>query len=992
MRSPQSEYHWSGGFFWNPRFQAQQNATAAPINASTTGTPSYPSSFGNVKTPKPAGKAVLAIVAIVIILAVVYLAYTHLGIKKVTQPPINTTKNTTKATNTTSYEISSCTTISSPGTYSLSGDIQTTNTKGPCIDVKSNNVAIKGNNKYIQGSGPYIQLPPYSYGIELSGVSNVSIYNLSFARFSYDIYLNRSSDALLSGVAVANATISGIYLNNTTNSSVRSSKSEGSSSQPGGVVISGGGGNKVVNSLITQNSYYGIGLNSRNNSFVNDTVELNNVDLSCSTLANFSDSNLFSGSRCYTSQYCNFAYCSTSNKPSSLSSVILPSKVSTCGVIRSPGTYQLENNLNINSYINTSNPLSSESPCIAINSPNVKLECNNNQISNAWYGVLAQNTYNITVSGCKLYNTTYGIYLSGIFSGNVTGTTATKSTYGIYLANDTSTTVSNSTYSHDTYGVYTNELATALFNGVNSNNNTYGIYLNTGSQNTFLNNKLFSNTKGDFYCSALEYNSSGNSFQGNQCGVTDCNWASCNQRVLPPITSYAISNCGTISVQGNYSMPSAILSAQLNCITIKASNVAFNCRGNILNGPGSGSGFLIENASNVTVKNCRVQRYTDGVAASGTKYLTLSNMSIQNVSTGISLANSNFSQIFGVKVALFSKYGFNSTNLDNGVLKNDTASSGIVSATGFALLGSDRNLLTQDTASSNPDYGFQFNNSIQNAVYNNTALSNGNTDYSCSGSSTGIYAETGLTNTGITKSGCIWLVETDPQITQQCSAISSSATVTLTEDMLYTVGESCYNIYDSSFSKANNTVINCNHHTVLATNGGIFADVKNATGVTIENCYLRGFTTAIESTAPGTTLLNDTIFNSTYAASFSNTTYPSVTNVFVTNSSYGIYSQNTKYGTIQNNRFTNVNASIEISGGMDFKIFNNTASRSSLGLYLINTQDNLLQNNHLTGSLYGIDCAQYSTNQSSNIDQGGNVCSSNNKCAWMTSSIACAPS
>ena len=60
----------------------------------------------------------------------------------------------------------------------------------------------------------------------------------------------------------------------------------------------------------------------------------------------------------------------------------------------------------------------------------------------------------------------------------------------------------------------------------------------------------------------------------------------------------------------------------------------------------------------------------------------------------------------------------------------------------------------------------------------------------------------------------------------------------------------------------NGTIINCNGHTVYASHGGTFASVINASGVTVENCYLSNFTTAIYSSAPYATVINDTVLNS----------------------------------------------------------------------------------------------------------------------------------
>ena len=68
----------------------------------------------------------------------------------------------------------------------------------------------------------------------------------------------------------------------------------------------------------------------------------------------------------------------------------------------------------------------------------------------------------------------------------------------------------------------------------------------------------------------------------------------------------------------------------------------------------------------------------------------------------------------------------------------------------------------------------------------------------------------------------------------------------------------------ASRSYNNATTINCNGHTIIATNGGIFALLAKGTqGSVIENCYLKGFTTAIEATGGSGRIYNNTILQTT---------------------------------------------------------------------------------------------------------------------------------
>ncbi|MDE1865005.1 MAG: hypothetical protein KGH77_06305, partial [Candidatus Micrarchaeota archaeon] len=97
---------------------------------------------------------------------------------------------------------------------------------------------------------------------------------------------------------------------------------------------------------------------------------------------------------------------------------------------------------------------------------------------------------------------------------------------------------------------------------------------------------------------------------------------------------------------------------------------------------------------------------------------------------------------------------------------------------------------------------------------------------------------------------------------------------------------------------------------------------------------------------------------------------------------------------IYNNTIINAMNAISVSGGTGFTFTNNTANIGSLGLQLYNTTIDTLQNNRLLNmSNFGIVCGMNSQGQSTSLnrDLGGNVCSSNGACNWMTSSSYCAP-
>ena len=144
-------------------------------------------------------------------------------------------------------------------------------------------------------------------------------------------------------------------------------------------------------------------------------------------------------------------------------------------------------------------------------------------------------------------------------------------------------------------------------------------------------------------------------------------------------------------------------------------------------------------------------------------------------------------------------------------------------------------------------------NSLNNTIFNNTMQLSTGVDYMCNGNS-GIGDENGGINYGTTKSRCRWLAAiTVTSPSPHCGVALQSSLFNLYSDAQYTAGSTCFSAY------SNITTINCNGHTVIATNGGTFALFRNAQKSTMENCFLKGFKTAISSQNSTMTVINNTI-------------------------------------------------------------------------------------------------------------------------------------
>jgi len=938
------------------------------------------------------GSMLTIIIVLVIIAAVAGGSYVILTQKHVATTVTTTVSTTVPKVNMTI--INGCAQIKSPGKYYFNHNIKVNMSSGACLNVTSSNVEIIGNGNSLEGSGPYSGLPPFTYGIKIGSVSNVTVYDLAVSDFSYGVLLKGTSNSRLALDNFSKDTMSGVLIENASYNVIENSTMFGMASKEGAIYIASGHGNIVKNTTINNNAYYGISVNSTGNSFIGDNLYDNPVDFICYSGGALRNENSFSNVKCATNYYCNFAQCSTTNLPFNISSIVLSSNVAGCGGIYSPGTYTLSKDISAGSFMNTSNPLSAHAACITVLSPAVVLNCNGHTISSGNYGVSIGNIYNVTLENCNIENNSYGIYLSGTLYSKIYNTTLKNNDYGIFINGVSTMGAVNINGTNNTYGAYVSSSTGVLFNRFKFIGNSYGVYMDSGSGNSFNGGTLMNNKNGDLYCTASTYNSTYNLLENTACGLTDCSWgASCLQHEPPPISIYPITGCKTITYPGSYSINNNIVGGN-RCINIQTSNVNINCNGHIITGGMQGSAFYINSQQNVSLTNCNIDKFASAINVSNSSFISLQDINISSVSNGVTIANSIYSKIINVNTTSFSGgSAFFISGVNKSVISSDIAADGTGASRGFVFVNSSNNIISYNNATGNSGYGFAFYGANGNNVFNNTAYQNSN-DYYCNASSSGIYAELNGVNFGHTKQGCTWLVELTPlTISPSCYAISSASQVTLTNDMLYPYGATCFNIYNTPSSSGNNTVINCNGHTVLATHGGTFVNVANATNVKIENCYIKNFTDAVTDSASYVNVLNNTIATANFSITVGNSRYPYIYNNKIFNASYGIMIESSLYGKIIKNNITSTNIPIQISGGGVFTITNNKASAGSIGLYLINSTLNTLQGNAFTNmSRYGIFCTKSIENSSSlNKDFGGNICSSNHDCYWMTTSSSCAP-
>lgn len=934
----------------------------------------------NWKPKKHYGKYIGAVVILAVVAVLAFYVFTQFNPKP--PPVINTT-------NTSSFngEILGCETIKVPGSYYIGQSFSTHISSGSCIQVESSNVRITGNSDNITGNGPYSTTVPPTFGININHVSNVSIDALSVSRFSYGIFVNGSTDVTITNSTLKTSTIAGVESYYSQGTTLYHDNVTEATSNSGALVLQGGGNTLVQDTLIQNNAYFGAYVNSSSNKFLNDRFLNNPVDLFCNSTNGFRSYNKFINTSCNFNTGCNFASCSQTNVPFNTSQSLLYNNVNGCGIINYSGIYTLQRSLSTPDYVNTSAVNSRYDACIYVNDvPNVEINCNGQSISSGYYGIYVQGgpvgIFNISLENCRFSNDTYGAYIYHVFNQNVTNTRISNSTYGIYLDNVTEGAIKNLTGTGGTYGVYVNQVTGVSYTGISLSRNVYGIYVENSGGNIYENDKINSSNS-DFYCSRTTYNQTSNVYHNVSCSVTDCSWAtSCAVHRLPPVGTYYISACQTITVPGNFALSGSVLGSN-NCFRIESNNVSFSCDGHTVeSNSGLGTAFSISGATNVSINNCNIQDYAAGISAFNSNQVEIGQIKLNNTAAILSFQNVNGSTVFNVSGSGFRNYGFVFNQITYSTITNDVANGGVAGASGFSFAKASNDNIAFDTAQGNQGYGFSFITAKNNNIYNNTAGSNLDGDYFCAPDSSGIYADNGI-NIGLSKTGCTWMAvqSSDELLRPTCQAIDIPGTTVLSADMVYTYGSTCFSAYNLRNATANGDVFNCNGHTVIATHGGTFFDALNATGVMLENCYLEGFGTAVLSTANSFKLYNDTIASSNVSVMLTNVHGIYNTNVSYdtfTNDSFGVFGSKLHgsfifgTGVIQHNLFENANVAVQLNQSTYLNVSFNSGNARNVGIQLISSNEISMDNNHINAPiplLNGTESSQ-TLSSGSNSQQG----------------------
>lgn len=930
------------------------------------------------------------IIVIVVIASAAYLTTMHHA-ATTTIPATTTVQSISQST------ISSCRSIGSPGNYTFSGGISTSMTSGACINVSASDVNINCMGYHLEGNGPYSGIGPFSYGILVSG-NNTRLEGCLVSNFSYGIYAKPSSGLVLQDDNASYNYMSDVFLDNVKNGSIHNNTMLFSTSDQGSLSIANGSSNnRVYNNTINNEYNNGIVVNSTGNTFFSNYVSGSPSGFYCSAYGGLPKSNNAYGNRCFNNTGCGFAQCSGFNTPPDLSQIALSGNVNSCGSIGSPGAYTLQGSINMARYLNISNPASSAfgTSCIYVRTSRVSLNCAGHGILNATTAIFASGVSNVSISNCTVNTNAYGIIFENVNNSKIYNISVNGGITGVQLSNSSVDFLTNVSARNANYGIYMQDASADTLGRFAFNNDTYGIYVAHSAGNIFNSGTALGNSNIDVYATPDSASSSYNFMAATTCGVTNADWATCKTHVSTNLEFTPIDSCGSISKSGNYLLTAPLLTTSQRCISINADNVKLNCQGyHIGSSLATSLGYAISvnGSRNVSIANCDLANFAYGIRADNSTKLNISNTYDQKSGYGISLMDVNYSTILNNTLYNTTYYGISLARSYNNTVQSNNVSYDYGPGAALRLSNSTHNIIKDNTGYSSY-YGMSLEGTSQNnTVAQNNMYGSDYYDYICSIENNPVNAEHGGINTGASKLGCKWLAAIPNGYTGlNCVASFSSNYFSFSTDQYYTAASTCFTVY------GNSTTLDCNGHTVIATNGGTLMalSTNRSKGISvIQNCVLRGFTKILSAYKTQISLVNDTIYSNRTSAqpgipmvNISAGTNIDIADNNISTPYYAIYVKNTSIGSVSNNRVTGGVAAFEFYNVSGVKVnYDNAGPASGIGFIMNNSVDESFQGNNFTGIAVGLQCTGRSTPASASTDLGGNSCSSEFQCGWISSS------
>lgn len=195
----------------------------------------------------------------------------------------------------------------------------------------------------------------------------------------------------------------------------------------------------------------------------------------------------------------------------------------------------------------------------------------------------------------------------------------------------------------------------------------------------------------------------------------------------------SVSSCGFANSSGTYRLSQSLqyTDANASCINMTGDNVVLDCNGFALTGNRTEGqqGINASGVANVTVKNCIISNFTDGIVFARVRNATIFNNTVLNNSDdGLDIRTTNFSSIgynnatrnFDTNILISGSWFTNITNNSASNAGGDIFSNGIA-----VTVASNHLLLVNNTAINNQNNGILLAQSYNNTFISNTVYDNG---------------------------------------------------------------------------------------------------------------------------------------------------------------------------------------------------------------------------------------------------------------------------
>ncbi len=660
---------------------------------------------------------------------------------------------------------------------------------------------------------------------------------------------------------------------------------------------------------------------------------------------------------------------------------------------------------------------------------------NNTANNNTQIGINFEASSNNSLTGNTANNNQHGIYIYGSVN-SLTGNTANNNQHGIFL--DTShynNLTANTANNNNDDGIYLyTSINNTLINNTVNNNKNYGVYIYFSSNSAMNFNRIYNNTQYDAYQSG----GSGNNFTYNYWGAPYCDiklYDITRTDLLPFYTDIdltTLQETGSFCGCGETMMSDVTLTRNLNCtgagITIGADDITLDCAGHTITGTGNnGDGISSYGSTNITIKNCTVVNWYNGIAVGSVSQSNIFNNTAeynnygievyqashdniienntlnQNSNTGVSLENGPLLNKISNNVFTYGSTGLRLSSGNNSTVYNNTFYA--ISTTAVYIFNTAMyNNVTYNNISYNGGgliIGSSNNTINYNWVFEN---SNFNVDLLSSTGNNFTYNYWGSTNlcdaklNGVNRSDAIPYFEdsgmttlgyTNPSV---CCGDTVTTSTTLSYDLNCSTNEGLR-------IGANNVVFDCAGHYIRdspgSNNYGIY--VNGRTNTTINNCNITRFyygiyidsswNSSIENSttsynrqngiylasASGTNITNSTANNQNVGmtiASSHNCTI--INNTVKNNQNTGIQYAGSRYGVVENNTISlnNGASGIRIESSATNNTFtSNILNNNNYGILIYDSYNNFTNNTACANSNYDIFLSSSSSN---NI--GDNTC------------------